>query len=77
MTPGNSEDMTACFGAWNAKTTPERAFSSCPNRPHHVASVYCQRRAERVGGGTVEPLGKRSINGFYQEGKNIKLWWRE
>lgn len=51
MTPGNGEDMTACFGAWNVKTTPKRAFSSCPNRPHRVASVYCQRR---VDGGGVE-----------------------
>lgn len=47
--PGNVKDMTACFGARNVKTTPKRAFSSCPNRPHRVASVYCQRRVERRG----------------------------
>lgn len=69
MTPGNGEDMTACFGARNVKTTPKRAFSSSPNRPHRVASVYCQWRVDGGVEGTAEHLGKCSFNGFYREGK--------
>lgn len=72
MTPGNSKDMTACFGAWNVKTAPKRAFSSCPNRPHRVASVYCQHGVERRGGGY-----SRWILFSYQDGKNIKVWGRK
>lgn len=81
MTPGKSEDMTACSGAWNVKTAPGRAFSACPNRPRRVASVYCVSAG--VKGeveGTGEPLGKllQWILFSYQDGeKNIKLWWRK
>lgn len=72
MTPRNSEDMTACFGAWNVKTAPKRALSSCPNRPHRVASVDCQHRVERGGGGDSRAAWQALLQWIlfsYQDGK--------
>lgn len=76
MTAGKSEDMTACFGAWNVKTAPKRAFSACPKRPGRVASGYCVSvglKGEVEGTG--EPLGKllQWILFSYQDGKKYQI----
>lgn len=39
-----AKDMTACFGAVDEKTIPQRVFSGYPNRPQLAASVYCDHR---------------------------------
>lgn len=49
--PGGGEDMTACFGAVDVKTIPQRVFSCYPNRPQLAASVYCDHRVEKEGRG--------------------------
>lgn len=68
MTAGESEDMTACFGAWNVKTAPKRAFSACPERPGRVASGYCVSAGLK---GEVEGKLLQWILFSYQHGKKI------
>lgn len=76
MTAGKSEDVTACFGAWNVKTAPKRAFSACPKRPGRVASGYCVSAGLKGEvEGTGEPLGKllQWIPFSYQDGKKYQI----
>lgn len=49
MMPSSSEDMTACFGALDVKTIPQRMFSCYPNRPQPAASVYCHHEGGKEG----------------------------
>lgn len=49
--PSSSEDMTACFGALDVKTIPQRMFSCYPNRPQLAASAYCHHEGGEGGEG--------------------------